>query len=232
MTTRVESDTPAATLTTQMRDAILRGELSPGQRLVEAELTDRFGATRSTIRQALAHLEGEGLVEREHNRGARVRSITLDDAIEITEARAVLEGLCAAKAAVAITDEQREELRSIGRTMRAAVDGGDVVAYSSLAQDIHAHIREVAGQRTVSDLLERLRFQSVRYHFSIALRPGRPRVGLQEHLDVIEAVTGGEPAEAERVMRAHLMSVIDALRDLGERPGPQPLLMGDRPTVT
>jgi DNA-binding GntR family transcriptional regulator len=222
-------DAPAATLTALMRDAILRGELSPGQRLVEVELTDRFGAKRGTVRQALVHLEGEGIVERERNRGARVRPISLRDAIEITEARAVLEGLCAAKAVAVISDEQRDELRSIGHAMQVAVDEGDVVAYSSLAQDVHARVRELSGQRTVSHLLERLRYQSVRYHFSVALLPGRPRIGLREHLEVIEAIAEGSPAEAERIMRDHLSSVIDALRELGTRPGPQPLLISDRP---
>lgn len=218
-------DAPAATLTALMRDAILRGELSPGQRLVESELTDRFGAKRGTVRQALVHLEGEGIVERERNRGARVRPISLQDAIEITEARAVLEGLCAAKAAELITDEQRDELRTVGHGMQVAVDDGDVVAYSALAQDVHARIREFSGQATVTHLLERLRYQSVRYHFSVALLPGRPRIGLREHLQVIEAVAEGTPSEAERVMREHLSNVIDALRELGARPGPQPLLV-------
>jgi DNA-binding GntR family transcriptional regulator len=67
----------------RVRDAILIGELSPGQRLVEAELTERFAASRGTVRQALLHLEGLGLVTRERNRGARVRAITLEEAVEV-----------------------------------------------------------------------------------------------------------------------------------------------------
>lgn len=220
---------PPEELTARMRDAILRGELSPGERLVETELKDRFEASRAAVRQALVHLEGQGLVERERNRGARVRRISLQDAIEITEARAVLEGLCAAKAALAMTEEEREGLRAIGRRMQDAVDAGDVVAYSSIAQEVHARVRELSGQRTVSDLLQRLRYQSVRYHFSVALLPGRPRVGLQEHLEVIEAIAGGSPEEAERVMRGHLLKVIEALRDVGSRPGQQPLLADSGP---
>jgi DNA-binding GntR family transcriptional regulator len=223
--TEPDDQVPATRLTTLMRNAILEGALSPGQRLVEAELTARFDAKRGAVRQALIQLEGEGLVERERNRGARVRPISLPEAIEITEARAVLEGLCAAKAAENITEEGRESLREMGRRMQAAVDQGDIVSYSSMAQEIHARIRELADQATVSDLLERLRYQIVRYHFSIALLPGRPKTGLQEHLDVIEAITRGSPEEAEDVMRRHLMIVIDALCELGERPGPQPLLM-------
>lgn len=219
MGSQVAEAGPARGLNALVRNAILDGELAPGQRLVEAELTDRFAATRGAVRQALVQLEGEGLVERERNRGARVRSISLDEAIEITEARAVLEGLCAAKAAEGATARERERLRATGREMQAAVDGGDVVRYSSVAQEIHAQVRELARQKTVGGLLERLRYQSVRYHFSVALLPGRPAVGLQEHLEVIEAVASGRAFEAETLMRNHLETVITGLRQLAQRPG-------------
>jgi len=82
-----------------LRDAIVDGEFAPNQRLVEADLSERFGASRGSIRTALLELGAEGLVERVQNRGARVRAVSLAEAIEITEVRMVLEGLCAAKAA-------------------------------------------------------------------------------------------------------------------------------------
>ena len=134
----------------RVRDAILTGELSPGQRLVEAELTERFATSRGTVRQALLHLEGLGLVTRERNRGARVRAITLEEAVEVTEARAVLEGLCAAKAAAGATDDEREELTELGRALERAVAAEDVIGYSNLVQDIHRLIREMARQDTVA----------------------------------------------------------------------------------
>ncbi len=201
----------------RVRDAILTGELSPGQRLVEAELTERLAASRGTVRQALLHLEGLGLVTRERNRGASVRAITLEEAVEVTEARAVLEGLCAAKAAANATGREREELTELGRTLERAVAAEDVIGYSNLVQDIHRLIRDLARQDTVADLLERLRYQSVRYHFSLALLPGRMPVGLREHLEVIEAVTRGSPEEAEAVMRDHLTNVIALLREIADR---------------
>jgi DNA-binding GntR family transcriptional regulator len=201
----------------RVRDAILTGELAPGQRLVEAELIERFETTRGTVREALVHLEGLGLVTRERNRGARVRAITLDEAVEVTEARAVLEGLCAAKAAAGATDDEREELVELGRALTHAVQAEDVVGYSNLVQDIHRLIREIARQETVAGLLERLRYQSVRYHFSVALLPGRLSAGLREHLDVVDAVARSSPQEAEAVMRDHLTNVIALLRELPDR---------------
>ncbi len=225
MTRDSTADGAAASLATLMRNAILQGQFSPGQRLFEADLTAWFQATRGAVREALVQLEGEGIIERRRNHGARVRPISLEEAIEITEARSVLEGLCAAKATAGISPDERQRLREIGERMRVAVEGGDVVTYSSTAQELHTLVREVARQSTVGALLERLRYQSVRYHFSVALMPGRPRVGLQEHLDVIEAISCGSPDDAEAVMRNHLECVIDALRQLAERPGAQPLLV-------
>src|SRR5213078_2286572 len=82
-----------------IRDAIVHGEFVPNQRLVEADLSEQFEASRATVRSALVELANEGLVERVQNRGARVRAVSLAEAIEITEVRMALEGLCAAKAA-------------------------------------------------------------------------------------------------------------------------------------
>jgi len=199
-----------------LRMAIFRGELTPGQRLVETELAGRYATSRGAVREALVLLSNEGLVSRERNRGAWVRPVTLEEAIEITEARAVLEGLCAAKAAAAATRADHRELRATGKKMTEAVRGGDVVAYNTASQHVHMRVREIAQQQTVAGILERLRYKSVRYQFHVALLPGRMERGLKEHLAIIEAVTSGDPEIAERIMREHLMSVIGALYQLAE----------------
>jgi DNA-binding GntR family transcriptional regulator len=206
-----------------LRMAIYRGELTPGQRLVEADVAGRYDASRGAVREALAMLSNEGLVVRERNRGARVRPVSLDEAIEITEARAVLEGLCAAKAAAAITARERRDLKALSSPMAEAVRSNDIVAYNRANQQVHVMVREVAKQATVSALLERLRYQSVRYQFQVALLPGRPAQGLKEHLAIIEAVCSRDADAAEQAMREHLFSVIDALRRLADL-GPSPLM--------
>jgi DNA-binding GntR family transcriptional regulator len=125
-----------------LRMAIYHGELTAGQRLVEAELATRFDASRSAVREALTLLSNEGLVVRERNRGAHVRPVSLDDAIEITQPRAVLEGLCAAKAAVLITAQGRRELRALSTTMAAAVRKNDILAYNTVSQQAEQAMRE------------------------------------------------------------------------------------------
>ncbi|WP_320782786.1 GntR family transcriptional regulator [Streptomyces sp. CRN 30] len=197
----------------QLREAILRGEMAPAQRLVENELAEQFGVTRASIRAALIDLESQGLVERIRNRGSRVRVVTVEEAVAITECRLVLEGLCAAKAAVAVTDEQLDELRDLGGAMRKAVADGEPLTYSDLNHRLHTRIREVSGQLTAQELLERLNGQLVRHRFQLALRPGRPQQSLSEHLAMIEAIEARDPQAAEAAVRAHLTSVIEALRD-------------------
>jgi DNA-binding GntR family transcriptional regulator len=200
----------------KLRMAIYHGELTPGQRLVETELASRFETSRGAVREALALLSNERLVERQRNRGARVRPVSLDEAIEITEVRAVLEGLCAAKAAAAATKQDLRGLRVIGRTMTDAVKNGDIMTYSATSQQVHTRVREISGQVTAAGILDRLRYQSVRYQFHVALLPGRPAQGLKEHLAIIDAVTSGDPDVAERTMRKHLYSVIGALNQLAQ----------------
>ncbi|MFI6370654.1 GntR family transcriptional regulator [Streptomyces sp. NPDC050546] len=197
----------------QLRQAILHGEMAPAQRLVENELAERFGVTRASIRAALIDLEAQGLVERIRNRGSRVRVVTVEEAVAITECRMALEGLCAAKAAVAASDEQLAELTALGTAMTKAVADGEPVTYSDLNHALHARVREFSGQRTAVELLERLNAQLVRHRFQLALRPGRPQQSLNEHLAMIETIRARDPQAAEAAVRAHLGSVIEALRD-------------------
>ncbi|AOW90220.1 MULTISPECIES: GntR family transcriptional regulator [Streptomyces] len=197
----------------QLRQAILRGEMAPAQRLVENELAEQFGVTRASIRAALIDLEAQGLVERIRNRGSRVRVVTVEEAVAITECRLVLEGLCAAKAAAAVDDGQVARLRDLGSAMRTAVAAGEPLTYSDLNHELHARIREFSGQQTAVELLERLNAQLVRHRFQLALRPGRPQQSLKEHLAMVEAIEARDPQAAEAAVRAHLTSVIEALRD-------------------
>ena len=202
----------------RLRQAILAGDMAPGQRLVEEELAGTLAVTRASLRTALFDLAAEGLVERIPNRGARVRAVTLDEAIAITECRMALEGLCAAKVAERITEPQAGRLRQLGDEMERSVADGEPLKYSALNHELHRLIREISAQTVAAGLLERLNGQLVRHRFQLALRPGRPQASLPEHLAMISAITARRPAEAEEAARRHLSSVITALRDTQEAP--------------
>jgi DNA-binding GntR family transcriptional regulator len=202
----------------RLRQAILSGDMSPGQRLIEEELAELLAVTRASLRTALFDLTAEGLVERIPNRGARVRAVTLDEAVAITECRMALEGMCAAKAAEIITEPQAARLRQLGEEMQRSVADGEPLKYSALNHELHRLIREISAQTVAADLLERLNGQLVRHQFRLSMRPGRPQASMPEHLAMISAITGRRPAEAEEATRQHLRSVITALRNTEEAP--------------
>ena len=203
-----------------VREAILNGEYLPGERLVEAQLIERFGASRFTVRSALQDLAAEGLVRMERNRGAHVRKVSLAEAVEITEIRMVVEGLIAARAAERVTDDQASDLDEIGLLMRRAVESGEHRRYSDLNQRLHGLLREIAGHRTADRIVETLRGQLVRHQFTLSLLPGRPQISLPQHERIIAAIRSRDPKAAESAMREHIASVIDALRSIDSLGGP------------
>lgn len=208
------ADTAEARVTDLIRDAIVRGEYSPNQRLIEADLSSTFTASRATVRTALLELASEGLVERLPNRGSRVRAISLDEAIEIIEVRMGVESLCAAKAAAKISDADAAALEQLRDEMTAAVNDGDLVEYSRLHQHLDVRIRELSEHATASDVLARLHAQSVRHQFKLSSRPARAKVSVLQHVAIIDAIVARDSERAERAVRDHMLSVIDALREL------------------
>jgi DNA-binding GntR family transcriptional regulator len=212
--TNVTSTATRTDLTKTLRDAIVSGEYAPNQRLIEADLSATYGASRAAVRTALLELGSEGLVDRLPNRGSRVRAIPLTEAIEILEVRMSLEGLCAAKAAENITDAEAAEFTKLRADILSASES-DLFEYSRLNQQLDRRIREIANHPTAIAILERLRAQGVRHQFRLAFYPGRAAVSAPEHAAIIDAITSRNAARAEAETRAHLRSVIQALRTIG-----------------
>ncbi len=202
-----------------LRVAISRGDMPPGYRLVEAELVALIGVSRSAVRLAIDVLAAEGLVERIQNKGARVRVVSTDEAIAITECRMPLEGLLARKAAERITDAEADRLGAHLHAMTAAVDSGDVLKYSELIQQLHGMVGEAARHPIAADLVGRLQAQLVRHQFRLSLRPGRPGVSLGELTGLVEAITDRDPDRADAAALAHFRSVIAALSEPTPDPG-------------
>ncbi|OZB78626.1 MAG: GntR family transcriptional regulator [Microbacterium sp. 14-71-5] len=201
-------------LTAQLRDAILNAEFAPHQRLVEADLSAQYGASRASVRTTLLTLASEGLIERLPNRGARVRAISIDEAIEIVEVRVALESLCARKAAEKLTEDGAEELRALRDALETAVSAGDLLAYARLHQDLDRLLRALSGHATATLLLERLQAQSARHQFRLGFLPGRAATSAPEHTAIIDAVLARDPDAAESATRAHLAGVIALLRTM------------------
>jgi DNA-binding GntR family transcriptional regulator len=196
----------------ELRKAIVGGELLPGERLLEEELSARLGIGRAAVRMALVRLEQDGLVQREHNRGATVRRVSESEAVEILEARAALEGLAARHAAINADAAAVAELRAIVAEMRKLRERGDLVAVSNANARLHARILEVSKHETVTGLCRTLTSQIVRFQYRTVMLPGRAAASLHEHTEIVEAIAAHDPAAAERAMRRHLQRVAKALR--------------------
>jgi DNA-binding GntR family transcriptional regulator len=194
-----------------IRAAITRGDMPPGYRLVEAELVARTQVSRSAVRLAIDALAAEGLVERIQNKGARVRIVSTEEAIAITECRMPLEGLLARKAAERITAAEADQLQAHVDVMTEAVEAGDVLKYSDLIQQLHGMVRAAARHPVAAELVGRLQAQLVRHQFQLSLRPGRPRVSLTALAAVVDAVVRRDPDQAEAAAVAHVRGVIAEL---------------------
>ena len=196
-----------------LRQAIVNGELLPGERLLEEDLSARLGLGRAAVRMALVRLEHDGLVDRERHRGARVRRISEREAVEILEARSALEGLAARHAATAADDVAIAGLREIIDEMRRLREAGDLIGLSNMNARLHAGILEASGHATAKRLSRTLSSQIVRFQYRTVLLPGRPDRSFSEHSAIVEAIAARNPDAAEQAMQHHLLRVADALRD-------------------
>lgn len=212
-----ESISDADRVAARLRQAIVAGDFAPRQRLVETDLIEMFDASRGAVRAALATLTVEGLVEKIRNRGARVRAVDLDEALEIVEVRAALESMCAARAAERVDEAGMARLRDLGEVMRGAVDSGDGEAYSQANRDLHQAVMDISGSKVAPDIVQRLRAQNVRYRIQLSMQPHRPATSLPEHLEIVEAVCAKDPERAANAMRAHLESVFVATKEYFEK---------------
>lgn len=195
-----------------LREAIVDGRLHPNERLVEADLAKLLGAGRTTVRAALVRLEQEGLVEREPNRGARVRRVSDREALEIEEVRISLEQLMARHAALNLTPDGLADLRAMLREMTAHVESGDPVSYSELNARFHSRIWALADLGVAERMLGNLKSQSIRFQYRTILEAGRPERSLREHVRIVEALASRDPDASEAAMRNHLSQVVATLK--------------------
>ena len=201
-----------------LREAIVRGEIAPNARLVESDVSTEFEMSRGAVRTALIRLEQEGLVVREPHRGARVRPVSDEEAVEILEARAVLEGLAVRLTAERIDDEGAKRVQACLARQRELLELGDLLGASDANADLHATLLELSGHDTAVKLIDALNSQSVRYQYRTILIPGRSAASVAEHAAIVDAVVRHQPAHAESAMRTHLFNVAQALRQ-GLLPG-------------
>lgn len=202
----------------RLKQDIIDGVYTPRQRLVEAEVAQALGVSRATLRAVLIRLQHEGFVEIQPNRGAQVRSFSLEEATRILQVREVLEGLAAALAAEKATPTQLSELQRIVTAMEKTLAADDLLGHLPLVGRFHQGIVEAAGNEFIEQFLGMLRAPLVRHQFRIILMPGRKEESLAEHREILTALERRDARGAERAMRQHVARLRDSLQQASHLP--------------
>ena len=195
-----------------LRALIISGHYAPDSRLTESELTTQLGVSRGTIRSVLARLAQEGYVTTEVNRGARTRSFSVEEAVEILETRAVLEAALAAKAAERATDEDIAAMTETCRRMWDQQKPGGRDEYVRLNHRFHEQIRQAARQSTLTRFVDSLLYPLVVRQYSNADRTNPRLESVKEHEAILAAIGTHNPESAAAAMRHHLSAVRRALQ--------------------
>lgn len=195
-----------------LRNNILRGELHPMQRLVEAELAERLNSNRARIRQALARLENDGLVAIERYRGAQVRMVSEEEAMEIFETRAVLEPYLVRQTAEKATRADKARLKALLRQLVDAFDRGDPMAVGRGSRKIRDEMWRIAGQKTIAHLLTALNTKLIRFWYRSVMVSERAS-GIKTNLEaVVDAICDSSAERAAVAMKRYHEEAIAALR--------------------
>jgi DNA-binding GntR family transcriptional regulator len=194
-----------------IRDDLLAAHFAPGDRLVEIDLAERYTVPRAAVRTALVTLVAEGLVERQPHRGASVRALTIDEAIEIAEIRRELEALCAQHAAEGSSALERGELLGLVEAMRMATEGSRTSEYRELSVRFHERLADIADVGVARRFLREIRNHRLASHFPEAFEAGTTENSLEQHTAIARAVAAGDAETAERLMRDHVGTVVGLL---------------------
>ncbi|BFM51051.1 GntR family transcriptional regulator [Marinomonas sp. THO17] len=200
----------------RLRQMILSGELSAGQRIAEIPTAEQLGVSRTPVRIAFRSLEQEGLLTKRPSRGYCVRQVTLSDITGAIEVRGVLEGLAARQTAErGLTEQQSKTLQSLllkGDTLfeKGHLAEQDLTQYHDINQAFHQIIIDASGNPAIAEALSRnehLPFASVRSlafdHQNLALEFRRFNFAHMQHHAVFDAICQGQGSRAEAIMREH-----------------------------
>jgi len=182
---------------------IFKGELSAGQKLTEQEVVERLGVSRGPIREAFRALADVGLLQIEQNRGAFVRKIDLEEAIEIHDVYSALEELATRSAARRLSSAQIEELKSLVESMDAAAEVEDLDRFYALNLSFHQRLVEGSGNRRLLSIYNRLLNELHLFRRFGLMQRGEMQRSNHEHHQILEKIAADNPDGAAEAMRSH-----------------------------
>lgn len=195
-----------------LKNAILEQRFLPGQSLVEDNIANQLGISRTPVREAIRELSREGLVDSSPNRRTVVRALTTQELLDIFDIKIRLEGLCAAHAAERSGKATAQELYKALRHMAAAAKAHDKGAYLRADEAYHAAIYAGAQSERIKQIIEDLNTQWHRMRQGMAAIESRMDTAVEEHRRIADAIGAGEPQSAEVAMRVHLENLRDGIR--------------------
>ena len=197
----------------RLRDLITRGDLSPGERLNERVLTERFGISRTPLREAIKILSAEGLVNLLPNRGAAVTTITLTDAEDLFQVMAVLEALAGELACQRATNADIAEVEDLHKRMRAFYAKGELADYFEFNQRIHQKIIDCAGNKELTDAYRRISVRIRRARYMANLSSPRWNEAMDEHEQILDALVRRDSARLTALLKTHLANKFEVIQE-------------------
>ena len=187
-----------------LRRAILKGELKPGERLMEIALAEKLGVSRTPIREAIRKLELEGLVVMAPRKGAKVASITERDLNDVLEVRKGMEVLAISLACQRITREELEKLDEIEKRFQAQIEAGNLTELAEVDVEFHDTIYKATNNQRLVQLLNNLREQMYRYRVEYLKDIAVRRTLAEEHRSICQALKAKDEKKALDYIRVHI----------------------------
>lgn len=200
----------------QLKRQILTGRITPGTRMMEVELADEMGVSRTPVREAIRKLEKEGLVTIEPRRGAYASDISVKDMVDTLEVREDLEGLAAALAAERMTEEQIDELVKITEGYSEAILNSDTEKIIHYDEKFHKHIVSCSGNKTLIQLSEIVQELGLRFRYIYYDDFSRYENMPVEHRQIIAAITSGDADTARMSADSHVKKLKEFVIREGE----------------
>lgn len=187
-----------------LRQAILRGEMEPGERLMEIQLAQKLGVSRTPIREAIRKLELEGLVIMIPRKGAEVAHITEKDMRDVLEVRCTLDELAVTLACKNVTPEKIEELKAANKVFESAIVSKDVVNIVDADVQFHDIIYGMTENQRLIQIINNLREQMYRYRLEYVKDARTHSILISEHNDIIRELSQKNVADARVFVRQHI----------------------------
>lgn len=197
-----------------LREAIINGQLRPGERMMEIQLAEEMGVSRTPVREAIRKLELEGLVVMIPRKGAYVAGLSLKDIADVFEIRRALEGLAAELAADRISEDELEKLERYLVIIAEQIEAGDLQKVVEVDTDFHTLLYQASRNQRLTQIINNLREQIQRFRTTSLSYPGRMKTALEEHRKIVEAISSRDGDQARRSAQEHIENAENSMMSM------------------